>query len=106
MASFAIKKSFALSIGRKKRKFQRKRHVRKLTLNDVARHQGGGVVVALQKTVGQVAFDLEAEEVTGELLLELGRIRGVELYAEPEERVDQRQPHLTANWFLEIQPVL
>ena len=76
------------------------------TLNYIAGHEGGSVVVALQQALGEVALYLQAEQVARELLLELRRIRRVELDAEPEERIDQRQPHLPANWFLEVQPVL
>lgn len=76
------------------------------TLNYITGHERSSVVVALQESLGQVTFDLQTEQVARELLFELRRIGRVELDAEPEERIDQRQPHLPANWFLQIQPVL
>ena len=33
------------------------------TLDDVGGHEGGGVVIALEVTRGEIALDLEAEEV-------------------------------------------
>lgn len=71
-------------------------------LDDVAGHQGGGVVVALHQALGEVPFDLEAEEVPRVLLLELAGIGGVEFYAEIEERVDEGEAQLAGNGFLEV----
>lgn len=77
-----------------------------LGLHNVAGHEGGGVVVALQVAVGEVSLHLETEQVAGVLLLQLAGVGRVELDAEVEQRVDQRQSKLTRHWLLQVQPIL
>lgn len=77
-----------------------------LGLYNVTGHKGGGVVVALQVAVGEVALHLEAEQVTCVLLFQLAGVGRVELDAEVEQRVDQRQSQLTGHWLLQVQPIL
>ena len=76
-------------------------------MNDVAGHECGGVVVALERARGEVALDLQPEEVARVLLLDLRRrVRRVELDAKPEERVARREPHLVVHLLVQVQPVL
>ena len=57
------------------------------TLHDVRGHERRGVVVALQGARGQIPLHLQTVEVAGVLLLDLRRVRRVELDAEAEERL-------------------
>lgn len=77
------------------------------TLDDVAGHEGGRVVVALQRARGQVPLDLQPEEVSRVLLLDLRRrVRRVELDAEPEEGVARGEAHLVVHLLVQVQPIL
>ena len=73
----------------------------------VAGHEGGGIVVALQRARGQVPLDLQPEEVAGVLLLDLRRrVRRVKLDAEPEEGVARGEAHLVVHLLVQVQPIL
>ena len=77
------------------------------TLDDVAGHERGGVVVALQRARGQVPLDLQPEEVSRVLLLDLRRrVRRVELDAEAEEGVTRGEAHLVVHLLVQVQPIL
>jgi hypothetical protein len=76
-----------------------------ITLDDVAGHEGGSVVVALETARGQVALDLQAKEVARVLLLELSWVVCVEFNTESQERIDQRESDLAIQCLLQIEPV-
>lgn len=77
-----------------------------LTLDDVWGHEGGRVIIALEVALRQVALDLKAEQVAGVLLLQLTRVRDVELHHEPQQRLTCTQTYLLVHWLVSIQPVL
>lgn len=52
------------------------------TLDNVGDHQCGGVLIALDIALTEVTFDLQAEQVPGELFLQLTGVWRVELDTE------------------------
>lgn len=75
-------------------------------LHDVTGHQRTSVVVALEHTVGEISFDLQAKEEAREFLLQLAGIRGVEFDTKSEHRFDERESDLAVKGLFEVQPVL
>jgi len=77
-----------------------------LTLHNIGGHERRCVVVALDGALRQVALHLQAEQVAGILLLQLRRVGRVELDAEAQECVHERQAHLPGKRLFQVQPVL
>ena len=75
-------------------------------MNQVGGDEGGCLVVALEDALSQILLDLHTKEIASELLLELGRVRGVELDGEAKKRVRQRQFQLPVHRLFQVQPVL
>ena len=55
-----------------------------LTLYNIRCHESSSVIITLKVTSGQVPPDLETEQVSGVLLLQLAGVGDVELHHEPQ----------------------
>lgn len=58
-----------------------------LTLNDVGHHEGGAGIVADETTAGQVAFNLEGEQIPGAVKAGEGGGRGSQRWRTKREKL-------------------
>ena len=79
---------------------------RVLTLYDVAGHERGRVIITLEQPHGEIPLDLESEEVSRVLLLDLRRVGRVELDTEAEEGLVPDQADLVVHLLVQVEPEL